>query len=382
MSLESISAVKAEDQDSMDVKVAPETAEAQYATIARALAEAQQALSVARAVPQIPMIPVEAAEKQANELKAELVTLTESLEHERSRANDLQAAVDTAVKEKDLAAQARDAVEKRTSELKAEIVTLKETLSRERNCTFALQTAADKESASLVARIELLEASVVREQETRKQELQSFTKARQTLLNTLSTTRSTCVAENANTQRAILELHTAMGHRTTTMKNLDRMIQLLQPNASLAVVQTTTPVPTGSQPQTSDPRLQMRPNVSPVVAQPTTAVGSKLPPSDPTPAPITSSPRRPQGNPVPLKRARMEGDLSPTSTNEPDASVTKRPRTESNYGQIPKISAFEIGSVSTSPFTAPPPDISCKASASAFISSEWISRAASARSSF
>lgn len=104
--------------------------------------------SAARAVPQIPMIPVEAAEKQANELKAELATLTESLEHDRARVNDPQAAVDTAVKQKDLAAQARDAAEKQTSELKTEIVTLKETLSRERNCTFALQMAADKEKSN------------------------------------------------------------------------------------------------------------------------------------------------------------------------------------------------------------------------------------------
>jgi chromosome segregation ATPase len=96
------------------------------------------------------MIPVEAAEKQANELKAELATLTESLEHDRARVNDPQAAVDTAVKQKDLAAQARDAAEKQTSELKTEIVTLnlKETLSRERNCTFALQMAADKEKSN------------------------------------------------------------------------------------------------------------------------------------------------------------------------------------------------------------------------------------------
>ncbi|KAF8170684.1 hypothetical protein K438DRAFT_1982549 [Mycena galopus ATCC 62051] len=100
MALESNSPAKIEEQDLKDVKMATVQAVAiatadpgdPYAAAARALSEAQRALSAARSAPQTPMISVEEADKQANELKAEIATLTKSFAQEQARTNALQVA--------------------------------------------------------------------------------------------------------------------------------------------------------------------------------------------------------------------------------------------------------------------------------------------------
>ncbi|KAJ7790696.1 hypothetical protein B0H14DRAFT_3501357 [Mycena olivaceomarginata] len=73
-----------------------------YAKAARALAEAlrRRAISAARAAPRVLMISLEEAEKQADKLKVEIETLTESLAQERARADTLRALADAGIKEK------------------------------------------------------------------------------------------------------------------------------------------------------------------------------------------------------------------------------------------------------------------------------------------
>jgi hypothetical protein len=158
--------VKIEEQDRKDIQMA--TAADPYAAAARALAEAQRVLSVARSVPQAPMISVEEAEKQANKLKAEIATLTESLAQERARTVALQAVADAANEEKDAAHRARDVVE-------LEMQVLRETHARE--------------SADHRTQLDTLKASTDREREALNQQREAMEKGHESFMDAIAKRR-------------------------------------------------------------------------------------------------------------------------------------------------------------------------------------------------
>ncbi|KAF7342390.1 hypothetical protein MVEN_01828000 [Mycena venus] len=296
--------MKVEDPDSKDVNVAPQTAEAQYAAAARALAEAQRALSAARAVPQIPMISVEEAANQANELKAEIVTLKELLAQTRARADVLQAEADAAKED------ANRAAETQITELKAEIVTLKESLADRQAHADTLQTAMDaavKEKEVAEENAIKLKAEMVHvASEAQDWELEAAQRqldARQEqekLLNVINSKHSAFEAGRQGRQKVMLE------YRRTIMERLDEMMELLLENPF--VVATST-----------------QPGVVPA-----------------------ASPRTGDMSSIPAKRARTESGSGSTSTKQSSLVVNKRARTESNArvstiaapGIIPNVACF------------------------------------------
>ncbi|KAJ7902660.1 hypothetical protein B0H14DRAFT_3851634 [Mycena olivaceomarginata] len=166
--------------------------------------------------PQAPMISVEEAEKQANKLKAEIATLTESLAQERARTVALQAVADAANEEKDTAHRARDVAE-------LEMQVLRETHARE--------------SGDHRTQLDTLKASTDREREALNQQQEAMEKKHEYFMDVMAKRRSGFEVERDRAQKAILE------HRKSVLENFDQMTKLLQPNPFPITYQGTDLVP-------------------------------------------------------------------------------------------------------------------------------------------
>ncbi|KAK6992945.1 hypothetical protein R3P38DRAFT_2801294 [Favolaschia claudopus] len=123
-----------------------------YATAARALAEAQRALTVARSAPQIPMISMEEADKAAAEFKAQISHLTRAFNQERERAEAIRKSLADAIRLRDSANASRDTAQQGVECLKKahekEMTDLREALA-------ALKTAHLEEIRVLREQLEV-----------------------------------------------------------------------------------------------------------------------------------------------------------------------------------------------------------------------------------
>ncbi|KAJ7240031.1 hypothetical protein C8J57DRAFT_1527773 [Mycena rebaudengoi] len=262
MSLELNSVLRLECRDVQDLKdvktaVAESPADDPYAAAARALLTA--------------CATVELAKKEANKLKVQIATLSDSLAREQGRAKDLQAKADALIKEKNVALSARDAGERK-------IQTLKDSLAHERARADALQGVADKAKAAGEREMQIMKETYSREMDMLRTSSAQDRDAYQQMQNWIVARYSAFEAERNAARQGIFE---------TIRQQLDQIPHFLPPDSIPAATQSTIPVP---------------------------SAGQKHPIS---------------GNAsVPPKRPRTESD--PTSTNQPDTSVAKRPRMESS----------------------------------------------------
>ncbi|KAJ7111755.1 hypothetical protein C8R44DRAFT_798590 [Mycena epipterygia] len=268
-----------------DVKMDDATnADAPYEVAARALAEAQRAISAARATPRPPMISVASVEAQSAALRAEITTLKEASQRDRAAMDDLKRLADDASKAKDIA---------------------------QKGCQ-----VTESLRAKLHGQVEALQTSIATEREALKMERELLTKER----GILEKQRSEFDAERDNMRKALINEHNLV------TRGLRRMIQMTDgpdPSPTLAEPATSSSLLTSF----SAPELRSA-RVSPPSRITSSTSGWRFP-SLPSFSPLPSATSGWQFPPLPSATSRRWSPPASCQT-EIESPSCKCPRTESS----------------------------------------------------